>query len=558
MPDCRRPFSPGPQGGAARKRKAMEDSEDEAEPAAGPRKAPALEDSDGEHPTGRRAAKKRAADSDSDDDDDEYDSEDSELRGLPELERERLIAERAEARLEKERTARLLALAAKGDKDRGAKGAKKGRGRRRGSDDDDDDDDFDDEDDEERTAKPRRAAARRTAGNKETEAMRALQRQRQRNLQRKADRLRDLQDDDDDAGGEDEAGRDDDSESADVVSERDDDDAGHEDADYKEAAQICLPRFKLLEWYDQPHFADVVRGCLVRVLVSDGLRGDAAAAGAVYRVVEVLEVVSLTNKVATPFGAVKSPYEWRLSENNKMTSDRFLYVKFGKHKAHLPLYKASNSPMTEAEYNLFCDTIAKEEGKEGLLTLRRVSEARERIAQANAFVWRAEDIAEMIAKRKAEKAKSQDKAQWTFGELVAEKARVESEMVVAVDRDDKPKAEKLRGQLAELDQLMRKKGGAMMLQPVVVKRAQDARRPRARAREGAAQDENGAREARRAPELPLVKSVEDALAAVDMGAVAAPPRRAGPRLAAGWAQRMWSAQFDKPGIKKHHIRDFMR
>ncbi|KAI8970202.1 hypothetical protein BDF20DRAFT_825710 [Mycotypha africana] len=151
-----------------------------------------------------------------------------------------------------------------------------------------------------------------------------------------------------------------------------------------EITAIQFKRKDIEKWLFAPHFDNTIIGCFVRLLIGADSRKES-----VYRLCEVLDVV--------PWHKT-----YKIGENT--WCNRALKLKHGKAEKDFPMDILSNSPVTEHEYQRFLATLEYDGVRPP--TIEQVEQKQEDIKQAERYVLNDKEVNEMIEKKRAVKGAS--------------------------------------------------------------------------------------------------------------------------------------------------------
>lgn len=330
------------------------------------------------------------------------DEEDRErLANMNEFDRELVLAERAERRVEKTQRRELAAEM------RSREAAQK-RGKTRGR--------APTADKAAKVAALQELAARR-AGDKGA-AREAASRRRAEDVKRRAEeRAARAASDEDRSATDEEAAADE---------EEDEDDEAP--ATWADMQRLVLGRLQLEKWADKPFFDATLPGCFVRVGTSNGPDGQAK-----YRLAEVAAVL-----ISEHHGKTLASYDF--GPGGRRTS-RWLLLRHGKHEQAFKMTLISNGAPTEPEIESWAHA-AKMAGQRPL-TRTQLATREAALAAAHAFRFTSADVARAVeAKRAAGHAPRN---------VAHEKEQILLRLEVAEQAGEEAEAESLRAMLAAAD-----------------------------------------------------------------------------------------------------------
>ncbi|CAL8470100.1 g9642 [Coccomyxa elongata] len=207
-----------------------------------------------------------------------------------------------------------------------------------------------------------------------------------------------------------------------------------EEAPMDEALRMQVRRSVLAKWLDEPFLEKTVVGCLVRV-TSHGA----------YIVAEIIGVVEREPGTYRDHGPkVESPYT--IAETGKQTN-KWLLLQHGTAQKYMPIAWVSNKSFEEHEWRKWCRQCQKDNRPQ--LSMGDVHSAVARFKQALSYTYTAQDVQRMLDEKRA---------RGSMRNSAAEKARLERLREAAVDKEDMEEANRLGQQIAELEMLAAERG----------------------------------------------------------------------------------------------------
>ena len=323
------------------------------------------------------------------------------LAAMKELDRELVLAERAERRLDARQRRELREeMRAREAKKRG-KAAPRGRAPTA--------------DKEAKRAALQELAARR-AGDKGA-AREAASRRRAEDAKRRAE-----------ARAADSESRSATDEEAAGAAEEDEEDEDEAPATMAELQRLVLPRLQLEKWVDKPFFDATLPGCFVRVATGNGADGKAK-----YRLAEVAAVLLGEHR-----GRELRSYDF--GPGGRRTG-RWLLLRHGTHEQAFKMSLVSNAPPEEGEIDHWAQ--AAKAAMRRPLTRTQLATREAALAAAHAFRYTSADVARAVeAKRAAGHAPRN---------VALEKEQLNTRLEVALQAGDAEEVEALRAAIAAID-----------------------------------------------------------------------------------------------------------
>ena len=202
-------------------------------------------------------------------------------------------------------------------------------------------------------------------------------------------------------------------------------------AGFQDIRQCCVTRQQLEKWVDKPFFEDVLPGCFVRV--GTGVGGDGVA---VYRMARVAGVASGAHPVT---GQELRPYEFGHPAGRR--SPKWLLLQHGDQQRAFKMSLVSNAEPQEREFAGW----ARGEMDAGRKPLRLsdVKARRKAILAADAYRWAAQDVARVLAAKKAATGGPRN--------VALEKERLAARLEFALQEGDEHTALDCRAALEQLE-----------------------------------------------------------------------------------------------------------
>ncbi|KAL2650168.1 hypothetical protein R1flu_018296 [Riccia fluitans] len=208
----------------------------------------------------------------------------------------------------------------------------------------------------------------------------------------------------------------------------DDDDVrkGEPDADWQDIKSITIRRSRLHKWFMEPFFEEVIVGCYVRIGI-----GVSSSGQSIYRVCLVKNVDAT---------AIEKQYKFE----NRMTH-KYLNCVWGDESsaARWQMVRASDQPPTEKEIAELFREIDRCGGKKP--SKADVQDKKEAIAKVNTFVYSAATVKQMLQEKKNATSRPSN--------IALEKDRIFKELAVAENKGDNHEIERLQTRLKELEEL---------------------------------------------------------------------------------------------------------
>lgn len=200
---------------------------------------------------------------------------------------------------------------------------------------------------------------------------------------------------------------------------------------YEDVKEITIRRSKLAKWLMEPFFDNIVVGCFVRVGIGKTHKGPK------YRLCVVKNV-----DASDPD---------RLYKLEGRTTCKWLNCVWGSEAsaARWQMAMVSDSLPTEDEFKEWVREVERNGGR--IPCLQDVDDKKEEILKANAFVYSADTVKQMIKEKKSASSRPLN--------VAAEKDRLRKEIEVAESRGNAPEVDKIRLKLKELEDLSRKPKG---------------------------------------------------------------------------------------------------
>ncbi|XP_031486504.1 protein RTF1 homolog [Nymphaea colorata] len=225
------------------------------------------------------------------------------------------------------------------------------------------------------------------------------------------------------------ASADDDSSGGHNLVESDDD--GHTDketATFEDIKGITVRRSRLLKWFMEPFFEDAIVGCFVRVGI-----GMSKTGRSIYRLCLVRNVDA-------------SDPDRQYKFENK-TTHKYLNCVWGNENAaaRWQMARVSDSPPLDEEFSELLREIERHGGH--MPSKTNVLEKREAIQKLSNFVYSAATVKQMLQEKKSASIRPLN--------IAAEKDRLRKEMDIAQSKGDHDEVERIRGRLQELEAMSR-------------------------------------------------------------------------------------------------------
>ena len=210
--------------------------------------------------------------------------------------------------------------------------------------------------------------------------------------------------------------------------EEDEDDEDEAPATMAELQRLVLPRLQLEKWVDKPFFDATLPGCFVRIATGNGPDGRPK-----YRLAEVAAVLLGEHR-----GRELRSYEFGLGGRR---TGRWLLLRHGVHEQAFKMSLVSNAPPEDGEVDHWAQ--AAKAAMRRPLTRTQLATREAALAAAHAFRYTSADVARAVeAKRAAGKAPRN---------VALEKEQLNMRLEVAVQAGDTEEVEALRAQIAAID-----------------------------------------------------------------------------------------------------------
>ncbi|KAK4518143.1 uncharacterized protein ATC70_001494 [Mucor velutinosus] len=193
----------------------------------------------------------------------------------------------------------------------------------------------------------------------------------------------------------------------------------------EEIQSVSVSRNMIEKWIFAPFFENTVIGCFVRLYIGP----DPQKKVPVYRLCQIIDVV---------------PWHKTYKIGESTHSNKALKVKHGKAEKDFPMDIVSNQPVTQQEFTRFLTTL--ESDRVRVPTIDQIEQKAADLKQAKEYVLNDKEVNEMIEKKKAVKGSSvnaaMEKAQ-LLARLEHAKAHNEVEKVLKLSRDLKELEERI-------------------------------------------------------------------------------------------------------------------
>ncbi|KAF6154845.1 hypothetical protein GIB67_033874 [Kingdonia uniflora] len=201
---------------------------------------------------------------------------------------------------------------------------------------------------------------------------------------------------------------------------------GKDTPTFDDIKAVTIRRTKLAKLFMEPFFEELIVGCFVRVGIGRRNKEN------VYRLCMVGNV-----------DATDPDRQYKLE--NKSTY-KFLNLVFGKSEARWQMDKVSDSPPLEKEYNQWLHEVTTTKAR--MPTQDDVREKREAIIlKTNTFVYSAATVKQMLQEKKSASSRPFN--------IASEKDTLRRQLEVAQSRKDNVEVERIQARLQELDALSR-------------------------------------------------------------------------------------------------------
>lgn len=212
----------------------------------------------------------------------------------------------------------------------------------------------------------------------------------------------------------------------------DEDNKSPEPPTLHEIMGITVPRSKLVKWFMEPYFNELIPGCFVRVNTGKG-----EAEAPVYRLCEVLHVDA----------AYCNPqYEFESKPTYK-----YLYVVWDDGTpARLEMTMVSDSPPRRVEFDQWVMEVKFNGGH--MPTKQELLEKKQAFQKINSFVYSAAVVKQMVEEKRS--------AGWKPANIALEKVRLRRELELASD-SDVIELKRIQSRLQELEAVHKSSRGSL-------------------------------------------------------------------------------------------------
>lgn len=192
---------------------------------------------------------------------------------------------------------------------------------------------------------------------------------------------------------------------------------------YDDIKEITIRRSKLAKWFMEPFFEELIVGCFVRVGIGRSKNGP------IYRLCMVRNV-----------DATEPDRSYKL-ENR--TTCKYLNVTWGNESsaARWQMAMVSDSPPLEEEFKQWLREVERNGGR--MPSKQDVLEKKDSIQKINTFVYSAATVKQMLQEKKSASSRPLN--------VAAEKDRLRRELEVAQSRHDEVDMERIKKRLQELE-----------------------------------------------------------------------------------------------------------
>ncbi|KAG2232818.1 hypothetical protein INT48_005686 [Thamnidium elegans] len=191
----------------------------------------------------------------------------------------------------------------------------------------------------------------------------------------------------------------------------------------EEIHSVSISRNLIEKWIYAPFFENTVIGCFVRLYIGP----DPQKKVPVYRLCQIIDVV---------------PWHKTYKVTDNAWSNKALKVKHGKAEKEFPMDIVSNQPVTQQEYSRFLTTL--ESDRVRVPSIDQIEQKEADLKQAREYVLNDKEVNEMIEKKKVVKGSSLNAAM--------EKAQLLARLEHAKAYNEVDKVLKLTKELRELEE----------------------------------------------------------------------------------------------------------
>uniref|UniRef100_A0A0C9QPF4 TSA: Wollemia nobilis Ref_Wollemi_Transcript_14873_2386 transcribed RNA sequence n=1 Tax=Wollemia nobilis TaxID=56998 RepID=A0A0C9QPF4_9CONI len=197
---------------------------------------------------------------------------------------------------------------------------------------------------------------------------------------------------------------------------------------FEDIKSITIRRSKLAKWFMEPFFEKIIVGCFVRVGIGMTKQGQR-----VYRLCMVKNVDATEPEKAYKF-------------ENRITH-KYLNVVWGDNSARWQMERVSDQPPLEKEFVEWEREVERNDGR--MITRSEIEEKRNALQEINNFVYSAETVKQMLQEKKMASSRPLN--------VALEKDRLRKEMELAESRHDYSEVERIKSKLKDLDVLSQRK-----------------------------------------------------------------------------------------------------
>lgn len=214
----------------------------------------------------------------------------------------------------------------------------------------------------------------------------------------------------------------------------------HDDASYEEVKAMQVRRHKLEQWVNEPFFERCVQGCIVRLSVGskDPTTGQPVSLYLMAVVDSVFEREPGKYRDMPNGRSWTSPYPFG---PNGAKTGKWIQARRGSSVKPFPLCLVSNSSVTEDEYTSWTKQCTRDQHP--LLSRHQAEQAAAQLMEAHNYVYSAKDIQEMLQAKRSKGL--------VVGSVTQERARLTRLRDAAYEEGRHQEAELMDVQLLQLD-----------------------------------------------------------------------------------------------------------
>ncbi|KAI7843494.1 hypothetical protein COHA_002737, partial [Chlorella ohadii] len=216
-----------------------------------------------------------------------------------------------------------------------------------------------------------------------------------------------------------------------------------DEAPLEDVKKIQVRRLRLEEWVTEPFFDETLPGCMVRVVQPGGEQY--GPDGQLHRRYMVCQVVAVESRQPGYYkdAGERWPCPYKLGDKGLKT-DKWLLLERGTSQRYFPMALVSNTGFTDQEFDSWQRSL-KDAGRPQV-SRRVVRDVHDRLTKAAQYLYTAADVSRLL---KEKRAKGQGPRN-----VALERARLENELGHARETNDEERVAELEAQLAQLEGLV--------------------------------------------------------------------------------------------------------